>query len=87
MRLWISKNNRVSIKDQLTRQIILAITSGDVAAGDKLPSIRELARRYKIHANTAAAACVGHGRFWKQSGSATGTSSSATRCSPNGSAA
>ena len=44
------------MKDQLTRQLILAIVSGDLSAGDKLPSVRELGRRYKIHPNTVAAA-------------------------------
>ena len=56
MRLWLSKNSGISLKDQLTRQIILAIISGDLSAGAKLPSVRELGRRYGIHPNTAAAA-------------------------------
>lgn len=35
---------------------MLAITSGDLRAGDKLPSVRELALRHRIHQNTASAA-------------------------------
>jgi DNA-binding transcriptional regulator YhcF (GntR family) len=56
MRLWLSKNAGVPLKDQLTRQIILAIISGDAKPGDKLPSVRELGRRNKIHPNTVTAA-------------------------------
>lgn len=56
MKFWLSKNGDVSLRDQLTRQIILAIVSGDLRAGDRLPSVREIALRHKIHANTASAA-------------------------------
>jgi GntR family transcriptional regulator len=37
-------------------QIILAITSGDLRAGAKLPSVREVALRYAVHPNTVSAA-------------------------------
>ena len=56
MRFWLSKNGGISLKDQLTRQIILAVISGDLSAGDKLPSVRELGRRCNVHPNTVAAA-------------------------------
>lgn len=56
MKLWLSKNSEISLREQLTRQIMLAIVSGDLQAGDKLPSVREIALRLKIHANTASAA-------------------------------
>ncbi len=56
MKIWLSKNSEISLREQLTRQIILAIVSGDLKANDKLPSIREIALRHKIHANTASAA-------------------------------
>lgn len=56
MKIWLSKNGDVSIREQLTRQIILAIVSGDLRAGDRLPSVRELALHHKIHPNTASAA-------------------------------
>ncbi|MDQ3801577.1 MAG: GntR family transcriptional regulator [Acidobacteriota bacterium] len=56
MKLWLSKNSEISLREQLTRQIMLAISSGDLQAGDKLPSVREIALRLKIHPNTASAA-------------------------------
>jgi DNA-binding transcriptional regulator YhcF (GntR family) len=56
MKLWLSKNSEISLREQLTRQIMLAIASGDLQAGDKLPSVREIALRLKIHPNTASAA-------------------------------
>jgi DNA-binding transcriptional regulator YhcF (GntR family) len=56
MKIWLSKNSEVSLHEQLTRQIMTAIASGDVQSGDKLPSVRELALRLKIHQNTVSAA-------------------------------
>lgn len=56
MRLWLSKNSEVPLKEQLVTQFRLAILSEDLPPGQKLPSTRELARRYKIHANTVSAA-------------------------------
>jgi len=56
MRFWITKNSEVPIHEQLVRQVVLAILSEDLPAGDKLPSIRALARRYGIHSNTVSAA-------------------------------
>lgn len=56
IKLWLSKNSSISIREQLARQIILAIISGDLEKGAKLPSVRELALRYGIHSNTASAA-------------------------------
>lgn len=56
MRLWISKQSEVPIRDQIVTQIRLAILSEDLLPGQKLPSTRELARRYNIHANTVSAA-------------------------------
>ena len=56
MRLWLSKNSDVPIREQLVAQIILGITSADLKPGQRLPSTRELARRFRIHANTVVAA-------------------------------
>jgi DNA-binding transcriptional regulator YhcF (GntR family) len=56
MRIWISKNNGVSIREQLVRQVILGILSGDLAIGERLPSARTLARMHAIHMNTVIAA-------------------------------
>jgi DNA-binding transcriptional regulator YhcF (GntR family) len=56
MRLWLSKNSEVPIREQLVTQIILGIVSNDLKISERLPSTRDLARRYDIHANTVSAA-------------------------------
>jgi DNA-binding transcriptional regulator YhcF (GntR family) len=56
MRLWLSKSSEVSIREQLVTQIILGVVSNDLKAKQRLPSTRELARRYKVHPNTISAA-------------------------------
>ena len=56
MRLWISKNSEVPIREQLVTQIVLGIVSNDLKVAERLPSTRDLARRYDIHANTVSAA-------------------------------
>ncbi len=56
MRFWISKNFDVPVREQLVTQVMLAIASGDLAPGGRLPSTRSIARRYGIHPNTVAAA-------------------------------
>jgi GntR family transcriptional regulator len=52
MKLWLSKNSAIPVHHQLRTQLMLGITSGDLAAGDKLPSTSEVARRFRLHANT-----------------------------------
>src|SRR5689334_20432449 len=56
MHFWLSKDSEVSIHDQLTAQIKLAILSQDLKPAQRLPSTRELARRLSIHSNTVSAA-------------------------------
>src|SRR5712692_5168083 len=56
MQLWLSKNSDVPIREQLVTQILLAIASGDLKPNQKLPSTRELARRFRVHSNTVNAA-------------------------------
>jgi len=56
MRLWLSKNSDVPLHEQLVTQIILGIVSNDLKVQQRLPSTRDLARRYGIHANTVSAA-------------------------------
>ena len=56
MRIWISKHSEVPIREQIVTQFRLAILSEDLKPGQKLPSTRDLARRYQIHANTVSAA-------------------------------
>src|SRR3569832_893300 len=56
MRLWLSKNSSVPLREQLVRQIMFGVVSGDLKPGQRLPSTRELARRFRIHSNTVSAA-------------------------------
>ena len=55
MKIWISKNSEVPVRDQLIAQITRAIAAGDFAVGEKLPSTREVARRCDLHPNTVSA--------------------------------
>ena len=56
MRLWLSKNSEVPIREQLVTQIVLGIVSNDLKAKQRLPSTRDLARHFDVHANTVSAA-------------------------------
>ncbi|OLE53752.1 MAG: hypothetical protein AUG51_11650 [Acidobacteria bacterium 13_1_20CM_3_53_8] len=56
MRLWLQKNSEVPVREQLVTQIAIGIVSEDLKAGQRLPSIREVARRFHIHPNTVSAA-------------------------------
>ena len=42
------------MREQIISQISLGIVSGDLKAGEKLPSTREIARRFCIHQNTVS---------------------------------
>ena len=55
MRFWFSPASEVPIYRQLVTQVALAVLSGDLKPGDRLPSTRELARRFSIHPNTVSA--------------------------------
>ena len=55
MQLWFARGNEVTIREQLVTQIVLAILSDDLRAGQRLPSTRELARRFRLHSNTVSA--------------------------------
>ena len=56
MQLWFARGSEVSIREQLVTQVILGILSEDLAPGQRLPSTRELARRFSLHPNTISAA-------------------------------
>lgn len=56
MRLWLNRTAAVGLREQLVTQVRLGILTRELKAGDRLPSTRELARRFGIHANTASAA-------------------------------
>jgi DNA-binding transcriptional regulator YhcF (GntR family) len=56
VKIWLSKNGEVPVIDQLVEQITLGIASRDLDIGERLPSTREMARRFQIHSNTVLAA-------------------------------
>ncbi len=56
MRLWFSHSTEVPLRDQLVRQVSLGILSGELAPGEKLPSVRALATRFHLQRNTVNAA-------------------------------
>jgi DNA-binding transcriptional regulator YhcF (GntR family) len=55
MQLWFSRHSHISIREQLATQVVLAIVSGELSPGQRLPSTRELARRFHLHPNTISA--------------------------------
>src|ERR1039458_1928281 len=56
MRLWLNRTGEVSLREQLITQVVLAILGKELLPGQRLPSTRDLARRFGIHPNTASAA-------------------------------
>jgi DNA-binding transcriptional regulator YhcF (GntR family) len=56
VRLWLNRSGEISLREQLTTQVRLGILCRELKPGERLPSTRELARRFGIHANTASAA-------------------------------
>lgn len=56
MDIVLNRRGGVPVRDQLVTQLELKILGGDLTQGQKLPSVRSLARRLKIHHNTVSAA-------------------------------
>ena len=56
MHFWLTRGSSVTIREQIESQVILGVLSGDLASGERLPSTRELARRFHLHSNTVSAA-------------------------------
>jgi GntR family transcriptional regulator len=56
IRLWLSRDKSIPVREQLGAQLLFGILSRRIAPGEKLPSVRELARRLKVHPNTVSAA-------------------------------
>ncbi len=52
----LNRQADVSVRDQLMAQLELKILSGALEHGQRLPSVRMLARRLKVHHNTVSAA-------------------------------
>jgi len=55
VRIWISRHSTIPVREQLSAQLRFGILSARLAPAERLPSVRELARRLKIHANTVSA--------------------------------
>ena len=56
MEIILNRRGGVPVRDQLVTQLELRILDGTIAHGQRLPSVRALARRLKIHHNTVSAA-------------------------------
>jgi DNA-binding transcriptional regulator YhcF (GntR family) len=56
MRFRIIRNGEVPIREQLVRQAVLSILSNYLLPGARLPSVRDMARRHRIHSNSVSAA-------------------------------
>jgi GntR family transcriptional regulator len=56
MDIVLNRRGGVPVRDQLVIQLELKLLAGALGPGDKLPSVRALARRLKLHPNTVSAA-------------------------------
>ena len=56
IRLWLSREKSIPVREQLGAQLLYGILSRRIAPGERLPSVRELARRLDVHPNTVSAA-------------------------------
>jgi len=54
MDIRISKESDVPLRQQVAEQIVLLIATEKLKPGTPIPSVRELARRLKIHHNTVS---------------------------------
>jgi GntR family transcriptional regulator len=55
-RIWISRHSSIPVREQLSAQLLYGILSRRIAPAERLPSVRDLARRLKLHPNTVSAA-------------------------------
>ena len=56
VKIRLSRESEVPLRRQLAEQIVFLIGVGELRPGERLPSVRELARRLKIHHNTVSEA-------------------------------
>ncbi|MFO0847869.1 MAG: GntR family transcriptional regulator [Gemmataceae bacterium] len=56
MRISLLNSSKVPIYEQITSQVVFAVAAGDVAAGDLVPSVRDLAQQLLVNPNTVARA-------------------------------
>ena len=56
MEIVLNRKGGLAVRHQLVAQLELHILGGELAPGEKLPSVRALARRLRLHPNTVSAA-------------------------------
>jgi GntR family transcriptional regulator len=56
MLISLTKNSDVPLRQQLAEQIVFLITTGQLHAGEEMPSVRALARHVEVHHNTVSEA-------------------------------
>ncbi|HEY4357356.1 MAG TPA: GntR family transcriptional regulator [Acidobacteriaceae bacterium] len=56
MRFWFVHSGEVSLREQICTQVTLGIVSAELRPGQRLPSTREMGRRFGLHPNTVSAA-------------------------------
>src|SRR5580658_9398780 len=56
VKLWLMHSGEVSLPDQIATQLRMAVLSGELRPGERLPSVRALARRFGLHHNTVSTA-------------------------------
>ena len=56
MQFWFARGSEIPVRQQLVTQVVLGILCNDLAPGQRLPSTREMARRFHLHPNTVSAA-------------------------------
>lgn len=88
MQIVLSKDSDVPLRQQLAEQIVFLITTGQLQAGEALPSVRALGRQSKVHHNTVSEAyqeLVRRGWLTRRRGSrlVVGTGSGAPSVTPH----
>lgn len=73
MDLTLNRRAATPLREQLAAQLELKILAGTLAPGERLPSVRDLARDLRLHANTISAAyrqleAAGHVRLRRGAG-------------------
>ena len=73
MDIVLNRRGGVPVRDQIVTQLEMKILEGSLAQGQRLPSVRALARRLKVHHNTVSAAyqdleAAGHVELQRGSG-------------------
>ena len=73
MDIVLNRRGGVPVREQIATQLQLKILGGELAHGQRLPSVRALARRLRVHHNTVSAAyqdlqAAGHVQLKRGSG-------------------